>query len=82
MTEQQAGPMSDEQDGQDVTVTDQAETEGAPEGTEEVAAAPVDEAVTSEEPAAVEEAVASEEPAAVEAPAEVVAEAAPEPVAP
>jgi transcriptional antiterminator NusG len=61
MTEQQAGPMSDEQDGQDVTVTDQAETEGAPEGAEEVAAAPVEEPVTSEEPAATEP--AADEPA-------------------
>ncbi|HTL22508.1 MAG TPA: transcription termination/antitermination protein NusG [Mycobacteriales bacterium] len=64
--------MSDEQDGQDVTVTDQAETEGAPEGTEEAAA------VAAEEPAEapVEEVVAEAAPEP-----EPVVEAAPEPVA-
>jgi transcriptional antiterminator NusG len=70
MTEQQAGPMSDEQDGQDVTVTDLAETEGAPEGTEEAAAVAADEPAE----APVEEVVAEAAP-------EPVVEAAPEPVA-
>ncbi|HUR13887.1 MAG TPA: transcription termination/antitermination protein NusG, partial [Mycobacteriales bacterium] len=65
MTEQQAGPMTDEQDGPDVSVTDQAETEAAPEGAEAELEPSVAEDTVAEDTVAEDTVaeVASDEPA-------------------